>query len=155
LAYYQMIVSPDGNFRPALDRTGLEPIHITLWPPAKDKHPFPDEYLAVVAAGAQSLLTSYDNSSPNAHVRPHHSSTGPNALFDVDARYANQSGQTLTLIIKPADHDWIFSAFGGSLTTDVEARHLNIQIPQVDGQTMHWRAESNVFLETGPFERGR
>jgi hypothetical protein len=157
LGYYEIKVSPDGVSTPSVDQTGQEPIHITLLPPAKDEHAVPDNYyLVVVSAGPQSLLTSDTNSEPNARVRRHPRSAGSSALFDVEARYGNQvdHGQ-VTLVIKPADHDWAFSAYSGSLTTDTEARHLNIQVPKIDGHTMQWKPESTVFLETGPCERGR
>jgi hypothetical protein len=156
LAYYEIKVSPDGNFSPSVDQTGQEPIRITLWPPAKDEYAVPDNYyLVVVAAGPQSLLTSDTNSEPNARVRRHPKSASSSTLFDVEARYGSQVGHDqLTLVIKPADQDWVFSAYSGSLTTDAEARHLNIRVPKIDGHTMQWKPESSVFLETGPCERG-
>jgi hypothetical protein len=83
------------------------------------------------------------------HVHRH----GDASSFDVDAHYDSFAYHNMNLSLKPADHDWMFSIYSGEMTTDSEARHLNIRAPIVGGQPMQWKPESDVFLKTGPCER--
>jgi hypothetical protein len=53
-------------------------------------------------------------------------------------------------ITPDAIRDGGFSVYSGGLTTDVEARHLNIEVPG-----LHWDAGAEAYLLTGPCARKR
>ena len=153
LGFYEINVAPDGTFSPLADLSAQAQgsILITLLPPPKDEV-LPDEkYVLIVEAGESTPFTSKSDKM-NEHVSVRR--VRANSWFDVTASYKGAASYEMHLTLKPADRGWMFSIYNGGLRTDSEARHLNIQVPTVEGHQMQWKPESIAFLTTGPCEKG-
>jgi hypothetical protein len=104
-------------------------------------YPYDDNYI-VGFTGTQSPFAQEVNDMETSGARFY---AGKQGLHEVDAIYYNHRPSILTL--KTADKDWVFSIYSGSLTTDSEARHLNIVVPS--GQ-LQFDAETSIYFMTGP-----
>jgi hypothetical protein len=157
--YFEMKVSPDGKITPVADTSLTDPISILIRRRVDDvpsdtlprdmTFPFDDEYV-VGFTGKQAEPFSEEPSDLETSGARFYS--GKQGLYEVSAMYYEHY-RPYVLTLKTADKDWVFSIQSGSLTTDSEARHMNITLPsKLYGPSV---PEASVFFMTGPCVRDR
>jgi hypothetical protein len=170
LGYFGVKVSPDGRYSPNIDANATGPIHITIQRRSEEGMELYKRRMRTnTAIGALDVRYTVSLSGPAGQL---FASDGPIDFYDSGVRFNFPTGPDPTarrqglkgveaiywqtghhpqiLSIQPADRDWVFSVYSGGLTTDVEARHLNIEVPG-----LHWDAGAEAYLLTGPCVRKR
>ncbi len=171
--YFEMKVAPDGGYRPVVDATVAGPIHITIQRRSEEGI---NVYNNARMYSIGDLDMRYTVSLTGLAGEHPFTTDGPLDFYDsgvrfnfpfitdpiarrkglkgVEAIYWKTGHWPQVLSIHPSDKDWVFSVYSGDLTTDLEARHLNIETP-LDKRGMHWDAEAKVNLLAGPCVRKR
>ena len=104
--------------------------------------PFNDNYTVGITGKETDPFTEKANEYETSGARFY---SGKQGLYEADALYWDHYRPHI-LTLKAADKDWVFSVYSGSLTTDTEARHLNIEVPN---NRYHFTAETGVYFLTG------
>ena len=168
--YFEMKATPDGGGHPIADTQPMAPILITIRRRSDDASSLADgpglggldsRYVVVVQQeGTRSQPFS------NAAGAVDHYYSGVSFLFPTDpdpvnrrkglrgveAIYWMHNSIHGVLSLQPAEKDWVFFVYAGSLTTDAEARGANIKYP-FNRLGASWEAEANVHFLTGPCVR--
>jgi hypothetical protein len=171
-----MRVTPDGKANPFIRpvEADANPIYITVrrraddvWDPPGPRPNWVDSeytkmdsrYVVVFQMGSSQNSPPFQT-NPDGHImdfdvsgadrysdmNPKFPHTYPFNL-DVTAIYWGAFGYNM-LILKPAEKDWVFVVYTGSLRTDTEARRMNIRLPHPPGYQSE--AEVEISLLTGP-----
>jgi hypothetical protein len=155
--FYEMKVAPDGKATPAISNTPA-PISIVISRRAKEAtdaglppdmtFPFDSDLVVGVTGAEVGLFAMSANNGGTSGARLYFKDGG---LREVSAMYYDHKPYILSLHV--ADKDWVFSIYSGSLTTDLEARHLNITVPNLPFGP--YQAEADFYFLTGPCARIR
>jgi hypothetical protein len=170
-----MKVTPDGKVNPFIRpvEADANPIYITVrlraddvWDPPGPRPNWVDSqytkmdsrYVVVFQMGRSQNSPPFQT-EPDGHIMDYDVSGAdrysdvdpkfPHTLLnkDVKAIYWGAFGYNM-LLLKPADKDWVFFVYTGSLRTDTEARRMNITTPHSPGYQSE--AEVEISLLTGP-----
>jgi hypothetical protein len=157
--YYGIEVTPEGLARPTAEPSVSNRVRITIRRRSKEAmEQFEyrsfgrlDTGYAIEVDAPKSLFATIprlvDSNDSGARFDYQTNPEGKQELDEVLAvywtDYPPRSMQTLSL--HPADKDWRFSIYSGDLTTDKEARHINIAVP--DAGT---KPSADIWMITDP-----
>jgi hypothetical protein len=152
-------VSPDGKPAPVVDTSLIGPVSIVIKARSSEikvERPYPmsavfpldDRYAVGFTSESGTVFDGKldDMEASGAHLRFEN-----NALTRVSAIYFRGDYPSI-LTLEKADKDWVFSVYSGELTSDAEARHLNITSSSVRPRS---EAKASIFFMTGPCVRTR
>jgi hypothetical protein len=100
------------------------------------------------ASGGGNLFTGIDTENRDGGVHVDTDSGQPSRVL---ALQQMGSGEWISVELRRADHDWQMLAYGGFLTTDRNARRLNVVMPKPrNSPSLHYEAKATTYLITGP-----
>jgi hypothetical protein len=148
--FFAMTVTPDGVEHPVAEPMPPNPIQITIRERSQYSFgqigPYEGRYVISLEGHDVGAFTfkGEDYYPSGARLRFSSLADQPGQLDSVEAIYWGSPVEykPTLLSLRRADKDWVFFVYKGDLTTDAEARRLNIQAPNSEEPIVCGRARA-------------